>query len=128
MGTISSLHTVLAWAVMIFGGIAGAWATAAHWVEGLRTAALWWAHHLFHGLVAVQVTLGAILVGFGGIEADGNHLFYGFLTFVGVGIIIGYRHLSEYKYLLYGLGGLFVMGLAIRAFTLPSVVVGTLAL
>ncbi len=122
MGTISTLHTVLAWAVMIVGGIAGAVATAAHFAEQLRTQIVWWLHHVFHALVAIQVSLGAILIGFGGREADNNHVFYGFLTFVGVGIIIGYRHLAEYRYLLYGLGGLFVMGLAIRAFTLPAIV------
>lgn len=122
MGTISTLHTVLAWAVMIVGGVAGALATAAHFVEQLRSQAVWWLHHVFHALVAIQVSLGAVLIGFGGREADTNHVFYGFLTFVGVGIIIGYRHLSEYRYLLYGLGGLFVMGLAIRAFTLPAVI------
>ncbi len=55
------------------------------------------------------------------VEADGTHMFYGFLTFVGVGIILGYRHLSEYKYLLYGIGGLFVMGLAIRAMFLNPI-------
>jgi hypothetical protein len=33
-----------------------------------------------------------------------------------VAIIYSYRHqLAQYLYLLYGLGGLFVMGLAIRA-------------
>lgn len=121
MDLLSSLHTSLGWAVMIVGGLAGAWATAAHWYEPLRIAPMWWAHHVFHALVAIQVTFGAVLVGVGGREADGNHIFYGFLTFVGVGLIIGYRHLSEYRYLLYGLGGLFVMGLAIRAFTLPAI-------
>lgn len=122
MDLVSQLHTAFAWAVMLVGGFAGAWATAAHWVESLRGKPLWLAHHLFHGLVAVQVTLGAVLVGVGGRQADGEHVFYGFLTFVGVGLIIGYRHLAQYRYLLYGLGGLFVMGLAIRAFTLPAIV------
>lgn len=120
MSTLSLLHTALGWAVMIVGGIAGVSATAAHWVEALRVKPLWWLQHLFHGLVVVQVTVGSLLVGLGDIEADRTHLFYGFLTFVGVGLIIGYRHLSEYRYLLYGLGALFVMGLAIRAFTLPG--------
>ena len=62
-----------------------------------------------------------MLVGFTDVNADGEHMFYGFLTFAGVGIIIGYRHLSEYKYLLYGIGGLFVMGLAIRAMFLNPI-------
>lgn len=124
MGTISALHTILAWAVMITGGIAGALTTAAHWVEAMRVKQLWWLHHLFHALIAVQVSLGAVIIATSDLDANGEHLFYGFLTFIGVGLIIGYRHLAEYKYLLYGLGGLFVMGLAIRAFTLPALAIG----
>ena len=44
------------------------------------------------------------------------HMFYGFLTIISVAIIYSYRHqLREKLYLLYGLGGLFIMGLALRA-------------
>ena len=121
MSVVSVLHEVLAWFVIVVGGIAGSWAAAAHWVESMRSNSLWVVHHFFHALVAIQVALGAIIVGFTDIDADGNHMFYGFLTFTGVGIILGYRHLSEYKYLLYGLGGLFVMGLAIRALLLNPI-------
>jgi hypothetical protein len=118
VGTVRSIHEILAWFVILVGGAAGLWATAAHWVESLRSPALWVAHNVFHTLVAVQVALGAIMVGFSDVEPGQNHMFYGFLTFASVGIIIAYRHLSEFKYLLYGLGGLFVMGLAIRALLL----------
>ncbi len=83
---------------------------------------MWLANHVVHALVAVQVALGGIIVGFSEVDPDQNHMFYGFLTFVGVGIIIGYRHLSQYRYLLYGLGGLFVMGLAIRALLFNPIV------
>ena len=76
---------------------------------------MWFAQHLMHAMVVLQVVLGSIVVGFGDVEGDQTHMFYGFLTFVGVGLIVGYRQLSEYRYLLYGLGGLFIMGLAIRA-------------
>jgi hypothetical protein len=43
-------------------------------------------------------------------------MFYGFLTIISVGIIYSYREqLRDRLYLLYGLGGLFIMGLGIRA-------------
>ena len=122
MGLVRSLHEILAWAVIFVGFAVGVWATAAHWVDGARTSALWPAHHVFHFLVAAQVGCGAVLVGFTDVNADNEHMFYGFLCFVGIGIIVGYRHLSEYKYLLYGIGALFVMGLAIRALLLPPLV------
>jgi len=123
MSIVTSLHEILAWAVIFVGAVAGLWATAGHWVEVVRTPALWVLHNVFHALVATQVALGAINVGFGDVEADQNHMFYGFLTFAGVGIIISYRHLSDYKYLLFGLGGLFVMGLAIRALLLNQLAI-----
>ncbi len=109
--------------VIVTGFFAGSWAVAAHYREQFRSERLWVAHNFFHALIAIQVALGAVLVGFSEVNADGTHMFYGFLTFVGVGIIIGYRHLSEYKYLLYGVGGLFVMGLAIRAMFLNPLVI-----
>ena len=44
------------------------------------------------------------------------HMFYGFVAIIAVSIIYSYRNQMKHKlYLLYGLGGLFVMGLGIRA-------------
>jgi hypothetical protein len=48
-------------------------------------------------------------------------MFYGFLTIIAVAIIYSYRHQMRHRiYLLYGLGGLFIMGLAIRALLLDA--------
>lgn len=120
ISTLVTVHEVLAWVVIFATGFAGAWATTAHWVDAARAPLLWVAQHVAHGLVVSQVVVGSMIVGLGDIEPDQTHMFYGFLTFVGVGLIIGYRHLSEYRYLLYGLGGLFVMGLSIRALLLDG--------
>lgn len=116
-------HQVLAWVVIVATALAGAWATAAHWLEALRSRSLWIAQHLAHALVVLQVVVGSAIVALADIEPDQTHMFYGFLTFVGVGLIVAYRHLSEYRYLLYGLGGLFVMGLSIRAMLLNGLAV-----
>ena len=115
MSVVSTLHEVLAWVAIVAGAVVGTWTAAAHWVEGLRAEFIWRANAAFHIAIVVQVALGGIIVGFGDVDGSQDHMFYGFLTFAGVGIIVGYRHLSQYRYLLYGLGGLFVMGLAIRA-------------
>ena len=43
-------------------------------------------------------------------------MFYGFVAIIAVGIIYCYRSQMRHRlYLLYGLGGLFLMGLGIRA-------------
>ena len=53
------------------------------------------------------------------IEAPEFHMFYGFVALISVGIIYSYRDQLRHRlYLLYGLGGLFLMGLGIRAMVL----------
>ena len=118
---MAPIHAALAWIVIGANAVVGLWALAAHWLERMRHASLWWAAGLAHTTVAVQLLTGVILVAGEGREANDFHMFYGFLGLVGVAIIVSYRHLSSYRYLIYGLGGLFVAGLAIRAATLDAV-------
>ena len=50
------------------------------------------------------------------------HAFYGFVALATIGIIYSYRHqLAAHLYLLYGLGGLFLMGLALRAIAISPI-------
>ncbi len=64
----------------------------------------------------VQVALGVGLVAGKKLQAPRFHMFYGFVAIIAVGIIYSYRNQLRHRlYLLYGLGGLFVMGLGIRA-------------
>ena len=102
--------------MIIANGLAGLWALAAHRIEGLRTRALWWFTALAEIAVFVQVCLGVGLVAGQGIDAPQFHMFYGFVAVIAVGIIYSYRwQIGPRLYLLYGFGGLFVMGLGIRA-------------
>lgn len=102
--------------VIAGNGLAGAWALAAHWLPSLRTRALWWFTLAVEVAIFVQVGLGVVLVAGQGREAAQFHMFYGFVAIVAVGIIYSYRQqLSHRRYLLYGFGGLFLMGLGIRA-------------
>ena len=102
--------------VIIGNGLAGAWALGAHKVPSLRTRALWWFTVFAELAVFVQVFLGVGLVAGQHIEAVQFHMFYGFVAIITVGILYSYRQQLRHKlYLLYGFGGLFVMGLGIRA-------------
>jgi hypothetical protein len=67
--------------------------------------------------VFVQVGLGVGMVAGQKLEAPQFHMFYGFVAIIAVGIIYSYRNqiARQYLYLLYGGGGLFIMGLGIRA-------------
>ena len=66
----------------------------------------------------VQVALGVGLVAGQKLKAPKLHPFYGFVAIISVGLIYSYRQspsMRERRYLLYGGGGLFIMGLGIRA-------------
>jgi hypothetical protein len=111
------LHTGWAWFVVIGNGLAGVWALAAHWLPALRTRALWWFTIAAELTVFVQVGLGVAVMQVDGIDPPEFHLFYGFVAIIAIGIIYSYRSqvARQWLYLLYGGGGLFLMGLGIRA-------------
>ena len=102
--------------VILGNGLAGAWALGAHRWPSLRTRSLWWFTTIVELAVFVQVGLGVELVAQEGINVARFHMFYGFVAIISVAIIYSYRQQLRHRlYLLYGLGGLFVMGLGIRA-------------
>jgi len=110
------LHKNWAWFVIIGNGLAGVWALGAHWYTALRTRALWWFTAVAELTIFVQVILGVALVNKEKLEFPKFHAFYGFVAIMAVAIIYSYRHQMRHRlYLLYGLGGLFLMGLGIRA-------------
>ena len=102
--------------MVIGNGLAGLWALGASRFPPLRTKALWWFTAVVEVSVFVQVALGVAMVSGQGIEAPQFHMFYGFVAIVAVGLLYSYRQqLRHHLYRLYGFGGLFVMGLGIRA-------------
>jgi hypothetical protein len=116
LASLLDVHIAWAWVVVISNGLAGAWSLGAHWLPWLRTRALWWFTVFAEVSVFVQVALGVGLVAGQKLKAPKFHLFYGFVAIIAVGILFGYRDQMRHRlYLLYGGGGLFMMGLAIRA-------------
>lgn len=92
------------------------WALAAHRVPALRTRALWWFTAIVEVAIFVQVSLGVALVNTEHLDPPKFHMFYGFVALITVALIYSYRaQMMARRYLLYGFGGLFLMGLAIRA-------------
>ena len=116
---VLDLHKTWAWVVVIGNGLAGCWALGAHALPMLRRKALWWFVGIAQLTVVVQVVLGVILVSRFKIELPKFHAFYGFVAIMAAAIIYSYRIQMRHRlYLLYGLGSLFIMGLAIRAMLL----------
>ena len=117
LATLLDVHETWAWAVIIGNGLAGLWALGAHFQPALRTRALWWFTVAAELTMFVQVGLGVGLVAGQDMEAPQFHMFYGFIGIIAIGLLYSYKSqvARKYLYLLYGGGGLFVMGLGIRA-------------
>ena len=114
--TLNNLHTNWAWVVIIANGLAGICALTAHKLAALRTRALWWYTGVAEATMFVQVILGVIMVNRDKAVFPAFHAFYGFVAIIAIAIIYSYRaQLKGRVYLLYGFGGLFIMGLGIRA-------------
>ncbi len=112
----NTVHSTLAWVLVIANGAAGLWALGAQWWEPLRVRTLWWFVTAAQSLLFVQAVTGVVLYS----SIDGPspriHMFYGFLTLVTVAVLYGYRvPLGQRRYVLYGLGSLFIMGLGLQA-------------
>ena len=113
-------HETFAWVVVVSNLVAGGWALAAHRFLNLRHKSLWWFTGAAQATIVVQVLAGVVLRQklFEGNDPDHLpfHMFYGFVALFAAAIIYSYRaQLKDKVYLLYGVGGLFLMGLALRA-------------
>ena len=114
--TLLEVHISWSWIMIVGNGLAGLWALVAHRNVALRSRALWWFTGIAQVSVFVQVVLGVAVVNRDKIEYPAFHAFYGFVAIIAIAIIYSYRaQLKSKMYLLYGFGGLFIMGLGIRA-------------
>ena len=116
LASLLALHVGWSWMVIFGNGMAGLWSLAALRWTGLRTRALWWFTAVAEVAMVAQVVSGVVLVAGQGISVPRFHMFYGFLGVLTVGLLYSYRQQARARvHLLYGLGGLFLMGLGIRA-------------
>ncbi len=116
LGSLRDIHANWAWVVIISNGVAGMWCLGAHKTPALRLRAMWWFVVAAELSIFVQVAMGVTMVAAQHIDAPQFHMFYGFVAIITVALLYAYRQqLKPHMYLLYGFGGLFLMGLGIRA-------------
>lgn len=117
--TFGDLHVWWAWVMVLSNAAAGIWALLAHRREGLRVKWLWVLTVIAQVSVAVQALLGVLVLRVDGREVDQLHVIYGFVALASIGILYSYRQqIMQWQYLLYGGGGLFLMGMGIRGMIL----------
>jgi hypothetical protein len=109
-------HKVWGYVAIVANGIVGVLALIAWRLRRARGRWLWIATIAAEATMMIQVLGGAILVISKDYVAPRFHMFYGFLAFLTVGLAYQYRRqMLGRMELLYGLVGLFIMGLGIRA-------------
>ena len=116
---LGKLHLLACWVLVLSNGVAGAWSLAAIRFPRLKNILLWRFTACAQIWVLVQVTLAATYLNAGEGKAESFHVFYGVLSAVTVAVLYSYKsQLSQHLHALYGWGGLFIMGLGIRALLL----------
>jgi hypothetical protein len=115
------IHRVWGYSAIVANFLAGVYTLAAWRWTRLRYRWLWWPTIVAEAMMLIQVFLGVLLVTTHknlGRVVPRFHLFYGFVAFITVGLLYSYRYVWRargWMELAYGLGGLFIMGLGIRA-------------
>ena len=119
MTTVFDIHHVWGYVSIVVNGLAGIYCLVAWRWSRFRGKPVWIVTTVAEVAILVQVLLGTILVA--GDESYRKsvprfHMFYGFVIFLTIGLLYQYRAQMRGRLeLLYGLGGLFIMGLGIRA-------------
>ena len=117
MSALHDAHDINASALIALNAAAGIWCLAAYRLPSLRTRAMWIFVAIAQLTTFSQAVIGALLANRDDVELDDMHALYGFSTIIAVGIMYSYRtspFLKGKELLLYGFGGLFVMGLGLR--------------
>lgn len=115
---MNDLHVATGWFMIGSNACVGVWALIAQYVPALRTRLLWVATAVAEVSTLVVAAIGALIVNREGIELDTFHALYGFSTIFAVAILYSYRNspfIADKLHLMYGCGGLFIMGLGLRA-------------
>jgi hypothetical protein len=109
-------HRVGAYVAIVANAIAGIVLLVGWRVRRWRGRWMWGLTTIAEAAMLLQVLFGAILVASNDYSVPRVHMFYGFLAFLTVGLAYSYRQqIRGRRELYYGLVGLFIMGLGIRA-------------
>lgn len=116
--TLLEFHEVWGYIAIVANALAGVYLLIAWKVAPLRNKYMWWPTIAAEAAMMLQVLVGALLVSVEDFQPARFHMFYGFVAFITVGLLYSYRYVWKargWMELAYGLGGLFIMGLGIRA-------------
>jgi hypothetical protein len=104
------------WVQVGVNAAAGLWALAAHRWPTVRGRALWIFTVVAQLVVTANVVMASVLLARYDWEFPELHMLYEFSGLVAIGIVYSYaQQMKPRRFLIYGGGGLFLMGLALRS-------------
>lgn len=118
---LMSFHRVWGWVAIGANALAGLILLIAWGVHRLQKRHwIWWPTMFAEVAILLQVLVGTIIVAtdtrLAKAEGIRFHMFYGFVAFITVGLAYQYRgYMRGRRVMIYGLVGLFLMGVGIRA-------------
>jgi energy-coupling factor transporter transmembrane protein EcfT len=116
VSTLRQFHGWWGYVAIVANGLVGIAALVAWRVTKIRGRWLWISIIVAESVMMLQVLVGVTLVASKDYTVPRFHMFYGFLAFLTVGLAYQYRtQMRGRREMLYGLVGLFIMGLGIRA-------------
>ena len=122
MDTLLSFHKNWGYVAIVANALVGVAALGVRWYRRThdlprdRERPLWIATIVAEAALMLQVLVGTILVAAGNYKPVRFHMFYGFVAFLTVGLAYQYRRSMRGRLeMFYGLVGLFLMGVGIRA-------------
>lgn len=116
MKALRDFHNGFGYVAIVANALAGVVALVAWRVGRLRGRWVWIVTIGAEVMMLVEVVVGVILVSSDEYVVARIHTFYGFLAFLTIGLAYQYRDSMRGRTeLFYGLVGLFIMGLGIRA-------------
>ncbi|MBM3659724.1 MAG: hypothetical protein FJW95_09510 [Actinobacteria bacterium] len=116
LGWLLDFHEVWAYVAIVANAVAGIVLLVCWRVRKWRGRWMWIPTIAAEAAMMLQVVVGVALVASDDYVVPRFHMFYGFVAFLTVGIAYSYRQqMRGRRELFYGLVGLFIMGLGIRA-------------
>jgi hypothetical protein len=114
--SLYDLYRTGLWVQVGVNAAAGLWALAAHRWPGVRSKALWVFTVVAQLVVTANVVMASVLLARYDWEFTELHMLYEFSGLVAIGIVYSYaQQMRPRRFLIYGGGGLFLMGLALRS-------------
>ena len=117
MSGLHDVHEVTGWVLIVTNAVVGIWCLAAYRWPAVRGRAVWGGVIVAQATAFTQAVIGAVLSRRDGVELDDMHALYGFSAIIAVAIMYSYRtspFMKGKELVLYGFGGLFIMGLGLR--------------